>query len=146
MAQSCGSFYMKECIRCGSEITTGRSSKYCGRRCAKLYLKAMYRSRNKESLNLYNREYRKRIKDIKPGLRLRRLIEKKTNSMSSAKCIRCGTRENLHVHHIRPKSMGGEDTLENTTILCAECHIEWHKVVPNFYWDKYNNTPPLDKK
>ncbi|WP_128639054.1 HNH endonuclease [Rhodococcus opacus] len=34
-------------------------------------------------------------------------------------CAVCGQTENLQLDHIIPKDKGGEDTLENTQILCA---------------------------
>jgi len=46
------------------------------------------------------------------------------------KCTRCGATKGealqLHSHHIIPKSAGGEDTLDNLTTLCIECHIKAH--------------------
>jgi len=32
----------------------------------------------------------------------------------------------LEVHHIKPLSMGGEDTIENAQSLCPNCHRELH--------------------
>jgi len=37
-------------------------------------------------------------------------------------CINCGSNERLQLDHIIPKSRGGEDTLENTQILCFVCN------------------------
>lgn len=34
-------------------------------------------------------------------------------------CAVCGSTEKLQLDHILPASLGGEDTLENTQILCA---------------------------
>lgn len=53
----------------------------------------------------------KRIRDPK---RLRQ-IEKKW-------CELCGTTWRLERHHIRPRSLGGDDTEENIIVLCIECH------------------------
>lgn len=50
---------------------------------------------------------------------------------------RCASTEDLHMHHIRPKRLGGSDTASNIMILCGECHRDWHyaldKVI-NDYW------------
>jgi len=37
-------------------------------------------------------------------------------------CRKCFTKENLHVHHILPRSSSGKDTMENLICLCASCH------------------------
>ena len=36
---------------------------------------------------------------------------------------------NLSVHHILPKSMGGQNTEDNCITLCVDCHRGFHKVV-----------------
>lgn len=134
---------MKTCVKCGNEIT-GKSEKYCSPKCSRLYLKSVYRKNNKDKLNAYNRERRKmfptqtNVQSIVWNVPLKAKIPR----LEIARCIRCGTQKNLHTHHIRPVSRGGEDTVANTTILCQSCHIEWHKVIPDFYWDKYDSTTP----
>jgi 5-methylcytosine-specific restriction endonuclease McrA len=39
---------------------------------------------------------------------------------------RCQSRNNLHPHHLKHKSKGGKDTLENLITICADCHREHH--------------------
>ncbi len=34
----------------------------------------------------------------------------------------CGTK--IEIHHIQPSEAGGEDSIENATPLCFECHAE----------------------
>lgn len=46
-------------------------------------------------------------------------------------CVRCGATEILHLHHIRPAAMGGENTSENLATLCQSCHAEAHGSSPN---------------
>jgi len=41
-------------------------------------------------------------------------------------CQRCGSSEDLEIHHIIPNSEGGEDTRENLAVLCRPCHHEAH--------------------
>ena len=56
-------------------------------------------------------------------------------------CKRCGKKfppENLHVHHIIPKKIGGTDALENLETLCEDCHRFRH-----YYDTEYQNE--LDK-
>ena len=38
------------------------------------------------------------------------------------KCYICGKSTNLHVHHLIPRSDGGEHTAENLVTLCGGCH------------------------
>jgi hypothetical protein len=38
------------------------------------------------------------------------------------KCISCGTRKELTVHHIKPRNQGGTDDMRNLTTLCIKCH------------------------
>ncbi|MBQ1492169.1 MAG: HNH endonuclease [Blautia sp.] len=37
-------------------------------------------------------------------------------------CHRCGSRENLHVHHIIPTREGGTRDPKNLVVLCNSCH------------------------
>lgn len=38
------------------------------------------------------------------------------------RCCLCGKKENLHVHHVIPKSYGGSHSLQNLVTLCQRCH------------------------
>ena len=42
-------------------------------------------------------------------------------------CQFCGSRFDLHVHHIRFRSQGGPDREENLITLCAACHRKVHE-------------------
>jgi 5-methylcytosine-specific restriction endonuclease McrA len=44
----------------------------------------------------------------------------------SRKCRVCKTAEGVDVHHIKFRSVGGEDTAENLAALCRVCHAEIH--------------------
>lgn len=41
-------------------------------------------------------------------------------------CVACGSTENLHHHHIVPKSLGGSDDDTNLITLCAKHHGQIH--------------------
>ena len=43
-------------------------------------------------------------------------------------CIRCGSEENLHVHHLKGSHEYPESRFDplNGVTLCAECHIKFH--------------------
>lgn len=57
------------------------------------------------------------------------------------KCLRCGTSEDVEVHHIRPKSRDGNSDISNLMLLCRKCHDLWHKVFPDdLFWN--TNTGP----
>ena len=48
---------MPLCKKCGNELH-GKQESYCSQRCSKLHLKSLYKKRNRERLNEYNRQYR----------------------------------------------------------------------------------------
>ena len=42
------------------------------------------------------------------------------------RCQCCGSRKDLHVHHLVRRSELGSDALENLITLCAGCHRRVH--------------------
>jgi len=42
------------------------------------------------------------------------------------KCRNCGSRNDLHQHHIEYRSHGGSDELDNLVTLCWKCHRAVH--------------------
>lgn len=42
------------------------------------------------------------------------------------RCQYCGSRKDLQVHHIRSRSLLGDDAEPNLITLCAYCHREIH--------------------
>ena len=42
------------------------------------------------------------------------------------RCQECGSLKNLQVHHLRPRSQLGSDTMTNLITLCALCHGKRH--------------------
>ena len=42
------------------------------------------------------------------------------------RCQQCGSRTNLQVHHIQPRSQSGDDAEENLITVCSECHDQIH--------------------
>ena len=38
------------------------------------------------------------------------------------RCVKCGSRENLEIHHIIPHAKGGSSRLENLQLLCRDCN------------------------
>lgn len=60
--------------------------------------------------------------DLKAWLALRKDVLLR----DSYRCRCCGTPEKVDVHHIRFRSAGGEDSMQNCAALCRICHLEIH--------------------
>jgi 5-methylcytosine-specific restriction endonuclease McrA len=63
----------------------------------------------------------------------RRAVEKEWQSVRSQvlrrdrwKCRHCKSAERIEVHHLKPRSLGREDSTRNCLTLCAICHAERH--------------------
>jgi predicted restriction endonuclease len=59
----------------------------------------------------------------------RKHVKERDNYM----CQVCGCRDNLHAHHIKPKSSfpGLRHDLANGITLCRSCHLEEHRSMKN---------------
>lgn len=57
------------------------------------------------------------------------LLVKQVLHRDEWRCRSCGSRNNLHVHHIWFRSHGGPDVLWNLVALCSACHDGVHKNV-----------------
>ena len=38
------------------------------------------------------------------------------------RCVKCGSKKNLEIHHIIPHAKGGSSRLENLQLLCQRCN------------------------
>ena len=56
-----------------------------------------------------------------------KLIKKEILIRDNYTCTKCGSKNNLQIHHIIYHSNGGKDTMENLITLCKQCHAEKHK-------------------
>ena len=56
----------------------------------------------------------------------RPLLKRMRLAYDGYQCTACKATQNLTIHHIVPKEIGGKDTLENTVIRCRACHIQLH--------------------
>lgn len=45
------------------------------------------------------------------------------------KCDFCDSEEDLHLHHILPRSMGGKNELANIQLICRDCHLKVHQQI-----------------
>ena len=53
--------------------------------------------------------------------------------MKRHECAACGSTENLHYHHLIPRSLGGSDDETNLITLCGECHAKAHGIRANWH-------------
>ena len=66
-------------------------------------------------------------------------LRKKILKRDGYSCVECSTSrkdvgiECLHVHHILPRSDGGEDDVSNLITLCEECHRNRHNGRSTYY-------------
>ena len=52
----------------------------------------------------------------------RRQVEERDGNQ----CSKCPNRIHLHLHHIKPLSIGGSNKISNLELLCRDCHSELH--------------------
>lgn len=57
---------------------------------------------------------------------------KKALLTSDAKCDICGGSMSLQLHHVYPIRHGFKTERKHCKLLCANCHVDFHK-----RWDKY---------
>lgn len=55
-----------------------------------------------------------------------RIKDRKAIDNKAHICEYCGRRGWTHMHHIKTKGSGGNDTADNLIELCAECHAKAH--------------------
>ena len=91
-------------------------------------------NKNKELENkkarLQNRKIKikkeKNKRDYKINTKIRPVIFKRDNH----RCVKCGSTENITIHHKLRKGKGGDDSEKNLMTLCYKCHAEEHKNEP----------------
>jgi 5-methylcytosine-specific restriction endonuclease McrA len=69
----------------------------------------------------------KKVKRIKLGQRIYRRLIKRVLERDGWRCQKCGSVENLQVHHKIRRSHQGDDALANLVTLCAYCHVAEHE-------------------
>jgi 5-methylcytosine-specific restriction endonuclease McrA len=65
-------------------------------------------------------------KRIKVGKQTYRRVMKRVLERDGWRCQKCGSLENLQVHHKIRRSRHGSDSLANLVTLCAHCHMGEH--------------------
>lgn len=81
-----------ECERCKKPLN-GKQERWCCLRCSKLGLKSLYKKRNKDKINEYNRKYKgSRIRGHSYGNKtLKKFLER------NKECAKCGTIEKVQI-------------------------------------------------
>lgn len=112
--------YKFPCYKCGRELHL-----LFDRFCCKRLQGDIGESRGKV---VKTKEIRRKPKKRKRGLNpeLRNAVLKRDKH----KCVQCGCKKNLHVHHIVHRNNGGTDDIMNLTTLCDLCHAAQHKGEP----------------
>lgn len=69
---------------------------------------------------------------------------KATIARDGGRCQKCQLDGDLEVHHIKERTFGGTDDLENLITLCHDCHCEWTFCQPplEFPFDMWLAMPP----
>lgn len=67
-----------------------------------------------------------KVRRIKLGKQLYRRLMKRVLERDDWRCQKCGSLENLQVHHQILRSQLGNDSLDNLVTLCAHCHMAEH--------------------
>jgi len=116
------------CIRCGNPLTTGKQIKYCSQRCCKLYLKSLYRKRNRDKI----REYASKIRRLGNSTSGKCLAVKNIH-LQTKKCSKCSSEKDLQIHHIKPRKYGGKHEPNNLILFCRKCHHEYENLTKEFW-------------
>ena len=100
-----------------------KNRKYCSS-CRKEWFIKNHPTRGKGLPKLQGEEYKKFKIDLMNWSR-------KVKDNCNWTCQKCGSRENLHSHHLIPKALMPEYTLclANGIALCSPCHKELHKII-----------------
>ena len=54
-------------------------------------------------------------------------LKAKVIKRDRGKCVNCQKTKNIQIHHINPKSQGGENSSDNLVCLCGACHSLFHQ-------------------
>jgi 5-methylcytosine-specific restriction endonuclease McrA len=69
----------------------------------------------------------RKAKRIKLGKQTYRRLMTRVLERDGWRCQKCGSLENLQVHHKIKRSQQGNDSLQNLVTLCAYCHMHEHE-------------------
>ena len=73
---------------------------------------------------------KKKKKRMKRRKKISRAVRETVIKRDNMRCVKCGNRHNLQVHHIIHRKHGGSDEASNLITLCAACHAQEHRSEP----------------
>ncbi len=115
------------CRNCPNQLRH-QQKMYCSIKCHRDFV-SKYNAEKRAGELRFAIEWSPEARTITPQVRATAL-ETKGN-----KCLRCGTSDNIEVHHIRPLCCNGDSDISNLMLLCQTCHDLWHKVFPDeLFW------------
>ena len=65
-----------------------------------------------------NAGLRRRLERLQRDITIAELMKR----YGTSACFRCGTRKDLTIDHVVPRSRGGPDDIDNYQILCCDCN------------------------
>jgi hypothetical protein len=97
----------------------------CPKDIVEVYMKTLgiTRSHMAQFKNILKGESKEFVEDREIPTYVKDIVRKRCKR----KCVHCGSKKNLHFHHIVHFSKGGQNTPSNLILLCASCHAEEHK-------------------
>ena len=110
---------------------------YNARRYERWYLED-HLEQLKSIINTYNRTHCTLFREVKEGKPLPpctpEFLANRELCMEVGQCIRCGSKRNLHCHHVIPRVEDmAIDSLENLVCICCRCHAEIHSRIKNIH-------------
>lgn len=112
------------CHNCGKEMSRNPSqvtrNVFCSERCHGLFLRQFTKEKSFNWKGGYKKDERTLIRNRKFWKELRQEIL----SLFQGTCAICKKEGELHIHHIVPWRLGGEDKKENLIPLCPKCHSQ----------------------
>lgn len=77
--------------------------------------------------NIKKKDNHSRKDKLKRQYKIRKYIRPHILKRDNYKCVKCGSSENITIHHKIEISQGGNDSEENLITLCYKCHALEHK-------------------
>lgn len=142
--------YERYCLWCHSELKPYWSTRlYCSKKCGNLYRGGVVTNRPLKICPVCKQEFKPYHNDTvycSTKCRLERYITKKglNNTIiewntlrefiierDNFTCSKCGyfsMSNGLNVHHVKPLSEGGTNSINNLITLCSKCHSTAHGI------------------
>jgi len=59
---------------------------------------------------------------------IKKPVKKEVLKRDNYRCRKCGSKEDLTLHHTIPQRLDGPDTRNFLVCLCRKCHTDWHSL------------------